>query len=105
VNFEVGEAYLTKCIPPLSLQILVENAIKHNIVSSLKPLRIDIFIDQETSIAVRNNLQLKRNVTSSNKIGLENIIKRYQYLTSQAVEILPTSQDFKVALPLLNVGI
>jgi LytS/YehU family sensor histidine kinase len=104
VNFEVGEAYLNQCIPPLSLQILVENAIKHNVVSQAKPLRVDIFIDRETSIVVRNNLQPKRHITTSNKIGLDNIIKRYQYLTNQSVEILPTPQDFKVALPLLSVS-
>lgn len=104
VNFEVGEAYLGKCIPPLSLQILVENAIKHNIVSNDKPLRIDIYIDGETSITVRNNLQPKRQVLNSTKIGLDNIVKRYQYLTERAVEILPTPQTFTVSLPLLNMG-
>lgn len=88
----------------MSLQILVENAIKHNIVSSDKPLQIDIFIDNGTAIVVRNNLQLKRNVKFSNKIGLENIIKRYQYLTERAVEVLPTTQEFKVSLPLLANG-
>jgi len=104
VDFKVSEKYYNTCIPPLSLQILVENAIKHNIVSSDKPLKINIYISRETSIVVSNNLQPKNASNSSNKIGLDNIIKRYQYLTERVVEILPTAQEFTVSLPLLNIA-
>ncbi len=104
VHFEVEDAQLDAHIPPLSLQILVENAIKHNVVSNDKPLHIWIYIDEATRIVVRNTLQLKRSVKDSTKIGLDNVIKRYQYLTERAVEILPTAQDFQVSLPLLRVA-
>ncbi len=93
---------LTGNIPPLSLQMLVENAIKHNIISSGNPLSITISDHTQNSIRVTNNLQKKKNENLSNGIGLQNIRKRYLYLSGNTVEIIETADKFEVILPLLK---
>lgn len=103
-NFNVDEKYYQTFVPPLSLQILVENAIKHNILSSAKPLQIDIYINENTHITIKNNLQPKNILPSlSHKIGLDNIIKRYEYLTKKSVQITKTNEIFEVNLPLIEI--
>jgi LytS/YehU family sensor histidine kinase len=82
--------------------MLVENAIKHNIISNARPLFIDIFVNDELSIVVRNNLQEKDRVVST-KTGLDNIKKRYQFLSKKSVEILSSATNFAVAVPLLDL--
>jgi two-component system, LytTR family, sensor kinase len=89
-------------IAPLSLQILFENAIKHNIISSEKPLMIDLFIEGDKLI-VKNNLQRKNQVQEGTGVGLENIKNRYQLVSKKDVDIIVTSQSFMVALPLLDI--
>lgn len=85
-------------VPPLALQMLVENCIKHNVVSTDKPLRIQIY-SEKSQIVVANNLQTKRSVEDSNRIGLENINRRYRALTGQDIEIERTDTQFIVRLP------
>jgi len=87
-------------IAPMVIQLLVENAIKHNIISSQKPLSIKIFIENEYLI-ISNNLQLKSSREISSKTGLDNIRKRYEYLTNTKVLIEDTPEFFKVEIPLL----
>lgn len=87
-------------IIPFTLQMLVENAIKHNIVSIRKPLTIRIEIVNE-QIQVINNLQKKTSGLQSTKVGLINIINRYQLLSNRAVEIIETAEIFSVAVPLI----
>lgn len=91
-------------IPLLSLQLLVENAVKHNIASPKKPLTITIENINSTLI-IRNNLQQKSSVENSTQIGLQNIIKRYELLTTQQVEIAQTETEFIVKLPLITENI
>ena len=90
-------------LPPLSLQLLLENAIKHNIASMEKPLRI--MIQQEgTHLVVRNVLQPKITKEDSVKgIGLENITKRYELLSEVKPSIQQTETEFIVKLPLLKL--
>jgi two-component system, LytTR family, sensor kinase len=89
-----------RLIAPLSLQMLVENAIKHNVVSREKPLTIRIY-QEEDWIRVENNVQEKTVVEKSTKVGLQNIINRYSYLTANPVEIRSDTASFSVKLPLL----
>ena len=88
-------------VAPLSIQMLIENAIKHNVVSKEKPLKIRI-VQEDGFLTVENNLQEKMTFEKSTKVGLQNIINRYRLLTEQQVEILRNEWSFKVKLPLLE---
>ncbi|MFD2034305.1 sensor histidine kinase [Belliella marina] len=90
-------------IPPLSLQLLLENAIKHNVTSETRPLKIWIEIQNEKLI-VKNNFQPKMDKETHSGIGLENISKRYDLLSESAPEIIQTEREFIVKLPLLKVS-
>jgi hypothetical protein len=87
-------------IVPLTLQILVENAVKHNIVSKSKSLTINI-LAKENFIIIENNLQPKTQTDNSTKFGLEGIVKRYALLTKTAVLIEKTNEKFVVKIPIL----
>jgi len=100
VKIDVPEKYLDQHIIPLSLQILFENSIKHNIISRRKPLCIEVFIEHGKLI-IRNNLQRKEQVMDSTKVGLENIKTRYRFFTEEQVEIKEDEKYFSVAIPLL----
>jgi LytS/YehU family sensor histidine kinase len=88
-------------LPPLTLQLLVENAIKHNIVSATKPLKIIIRAEGE-NLTVSNNLQPKIVPEAGTHTGLSNIRNRYAYLTERKVDILRDSASFTIRLPLLK---
>lgn len=90
-----------KYIIPLALQLTVENAIKHNVISSAKPLKIHIF-EEDGFILVKNNLQPKLMVSSSNKVGLENIKNRYKYVTGKEVKVIKNDREFVVKIPILT---
>ncbi|MGM0579670.1 MAG: sensor histidine kinase [Bacteroidota bacterium] len=90
-------------LPPLSLQLLLENAIKHNIVSMEHPLKIKIY-QKEDVLIVSNNFQPKNpKEIESNGIGLENIKRRYELMSDKKPEIINTETEFSVKLPLLTL--
>ncbi|MGS2726905.1 histidine kinase [Psychroserpens sp. BH13MA-6] len=88
-------------VVPLSLQLLLENAVKHNMVTSNKPLHIKIY-ESGDSLVVENNLQPKQIVKKSSGVGLENIKQRYRLLTKKTVQINQQANSFAVAIPMLT---
>lgn len=97
----VGEMHRWQ-IAPLSLQILVENAIKHNVISKDKPLTIRIEKDQDDYLRVANSLQEKKILEKTTKVGLQNIIERYRLLSNRQVEIIREAGWFAVKIPLIE---
>lgn len=102
VNIEDGQ--LNKFIIPASLQMLIENAIKHNVVSRNKPLVIDVHTNGSNTIVVSNNLQKKQTIEYSSGIGLQNIIRRYQLVSNRRVVIDSADNNFTVTIPLINMN-
>jgi LytS/YehU family sensor histidine kinase len=100
VEMRIPEEQLQRKIVPVTLQNLIENAIKHNIIDDDSPLQIEIFAENDF-IIVRNNLQKKNFVETSNKQGLGNLRSLYQYLSQRPVEIAEDSNYFTVKIPLL----
>ena len=87
-------------IVPLSLQLLLENAVKHNVVSTSKPLTINIY-EEGSYLMITNNVNPKEAIGKSTKIGLQNIADRYGLITEKGVKIENNNKTFKVGLPLL----
>ena len=102
VENELPASAMQQLVPPLSIQILVENAIKHNIVSKDKPLTLRLSMDTHGYMTVENNVQKKNTLEKSTQTGLQNMINRYALLTSQKVEVLHTDDIFSVKIPPLT---
>ena len=103
LQVEIGNINLRNtAIVPLTLQMLFENAIKHNIISTQKPLKIEVFMENGHLI-VRNNLQKKNQVMDSTGVGLQNIRDRYRMLTEQEIEVIASQQYFTVILPDIQI--
>ena len=88
-------------IVPLALQLLLENAVKHNVITSRNPLEIRI-IEEEGYLTVENNVNPKESLEKGTKVGLSNINQRYNLITKEKVIIIHNNKIFKVKLPLLT---
>ena len=88
-------------LPPASVQLLVENAIKHNVTSRKNPLRVGIFIEDDY-LVVRNTLQRVPKPTLPGGMGLNNIKMRYQHLVDREVQVVDDGESFTVKLPLIK---
>lgn len=99
VEINVNADTLNHKIPPLALQMLVDNCIKHNIISSKYPLKIEIF-DSENRITVRNNKQLKTTEESTGQ-GLKNIEGRFRFIGGESIKIESDEKQFSVTLPMI----
>ncbi len=88
-------------VVPLSLQLLLENAVKHNMVTPTKKLHIRIY-EETGTLVVKNNKQLKQVVKKSSGVGLQNIKQRYYLLTDRQVQVNDGVSDFNVAIPMLT---
>ncbi len=88
-------------ILPLSLQLLLENAVKHNVITSKNPLEIKIY-EEEGCLIIENNVSPKASLGKSTKVGLQNITQRYSLISKEKVEITNKNNIFKVKLPLLT---
>ncbi len=92
-------------LPVLSLQLLVENAIKHNTANKTAPLKISIRVIDNLVIAVRNNLQRKNTSVPSNNVGLANIQTKYRMLDIESMQVRQTDEYFEVKLPLIKTDL
>lgn len=99
-NFNIDETAVNRQIPKMAIQMLIENAVKHNEISNRHPLKIDITTKSDF-IEVSNNLQLRRGTVSSTGIGLNNLSTRYKLLYKKDIEIIETEKRFSVILPLI----
>lgn len=103
ITFEIPDSFNNEeaKVVPLSLQLLLENCIKHNVVSENKPLHINISI-QNNQLVVENNLQKKEVLSDRKGVGLQNIVNRYAILTKRNVLVEENENYFKVLLPILT---
>jgi two-component system LytT family sensor kinase len=95
------ENALSSNVPIFAIQLLIENAIKHNVLTTENPLQIQVTITEKNEISVSNNLQVKTSPDNSTQIGLENLSKRYQLLIKKDIQIIKTRAKFEVLLPLV----
>lgn len=102
INFRIFPEHADWLIPPLTLQLLVENAVKHNVISAHKPLVVEIFTTESDRLHVHNNFQKKSRSVQSSKVGLANIQNKFKLLRQPEPEIEQTENEFKVIVPLIK---
>tara|TARA_Y100000385_G_scaffold291755_2_gene372016 strand:- start:1919 stop:3004 length:1086 start_codon:yes stop_codon:yes gene_type:complete len=102
ITIEIQDVDSNAKVVPLSLQLMIENAVKHNVVSKNKPLHILVKYNPETDyVYIKNNLQIKIQQVSSTGVGLANITKRYSYFTDKEVIVEKSETEFRVGIPLI----
>ncbi len=102
IDFNIPAEILDTKIPPLTLQILIENAVKHNVAVDYKPLYISITTNLPDELIVENNFQPKQSVGISTGTGLVNISRRYNWLFNRDIDINQTESSFIVKLPIIR---
>lgn len=102
MNINIPDEYLSSFIPPLSLQMIIENAVKHNVISASKPLAISITAINDF-ISISNPIQAKINEPASTGVGLPNIRNRYHLLINKEIEIKITETEYIVLLPIIKI--
>lgn len=102
VDIQIAPALLNTQIPPLTLQLLIENAVKHNVASVSRPLTIQITNEGNDWIVISNNFQLKSTVGATTGNGLSNIMQRYRLLCEMDIVIEKTPAAFTVKLPVIR---
>ena len=105
IVYNINEKYNENQILPFSIQTLIENAIKHNVITTSQPLTIEIFSDNEENIIVRNRKVPKKEINTSNGFGLKNLNDRYKYQFKREIEILNSIEYFEVKIPTIKVKI
>ncbi len=89
-------------VVPISLQLLIENAVKHNVVSNKRPLTISIDTPDDKTLRVSNNIQRLMEEPAGEKVGLSNLIERYRLVCNRDVTVQQTAQQFMVTIPLIT---
>lgn len=105
VEFDVPEKFYHYAIPPLALQMLLENAVKHNVVSKEDPLKVRVFMQDSLFIVIENTVKAKIDKDPSTGVGLENIRNRYFHLTGKDILVKQENGKFVVMLPLFEKSI
>ena len=101
VDIQIPEEWTKELIPSFSLQLLIENAIKHNVISKKQPLSVEIYTEGNY-LVLQNLLQERRDSVESTGTGLSNLSTRFNLLKKRAIQILKDEQHFSVKLPILN---
>lgn len=99
-QFDIKSEYKSWLLPPMSLQVLIENAVKHNEISGRKPLKVTISTGQAGNLSVCNPIQKKVTTASGTGIGLDNLTNRYRLLYDREVTVNATQDRFCVVIPL-----
>lgn len=102
VNLRIDDRYHDYQILPIAIQLILENAIKHNTFSRAQPLQIDLFVDDRQCLNIVNNLNVRETKLVSTGVGLENIKRRYLLVSDKTPEFLKTHAQFIARLPLLK---
>jgi two-component system, LytTR family, sensor kinase len=105
VAFDVPEKYYHYAIPPLALQMLLENAIKHNVVSKDDPLQVKVYVNENLFVVIENTVKAKIDKDPSTGVGLENIQNRYLHLAGKNIVVKQEGGKFVVMLPLFEKSI
>ncbi len=101
MTVDIDKRYYPYLLPSLTLQLLVENVVKHNMLSKTHPLMIEIFTTAGNKLVVNNNLQRRTVKAPSNRVGLENIKAKYELLNQQGFQLMEDGKNFTVVLPLI----
>jgi len=104
-SIQVDPLYLHWHLPILSILPLIENAVKHNVISKQYPLQIDIYTTKEDQLMISNQIRPKVDENERSGIGLKNLWGRYRMLTGKDINISQRKEYFKVSLPLLKKSI
>jgi LytS/YehU family sensor histidine kinase len=102
IVFNISDFHYSTLVPPMTFQLLLDNAVKHNEISDSRPLTIKIYNDNEY-IIVSNHRNQKKEDTSGTGIGLSNLMMRYDILTGKKIQIQSTETEFNVKLPLISL--
>jgi hypothetical protein len=101
LTIDIDRRYYPYLLPSLTLQLLVENVVKHNQLAKNHPLMIEIFTTAGNQLVVNNNLQRRTIKAPSNRVGLENIKAKYELLNQRGFQVMEDGKNFTVVLPLI----
>jgi sensor histidine kinase YesM len=100
-TINISADLLEMLLPPLSMQVVLENATKHNIVNETKPLKIEIY-NEGQNLFIKNNIQPKISKGISTGLGLKNLVKRYTLISDKEPEFFVETNHYIAKLPLIN---
>lgn len=102
IEINIDKSYYDYQILPIAIQLLIENAIKHNTFSKVSPLKIELYVDRQSRLNIVNNLNARETKFASTGVGLENISRRYALVSDRSPEFTRTREQFIARLPLLK---
>lgn len=102
INSSIPERFLYCYLPPLTVQLLVENIFKHNVINFSNPMHIELYVEEETNLlCVKNKVRRKQGTPVSGR-GLQNLSQRYNLLAEQSIVVQDDEDFFLVKVPLLQ---
>ena len=102
IEYNIDEKYFSYYIMPISVQLQIENAVKHNVISNKYPLCIKISTTDSDTLAIENTIQAKTLPVHGTGIGLANLAERYKLLLNKEITINNTNNIFRVEIPLIS---